>query len=176
MQPAIAAKSQDPRQQIRSSVFLSAVLAHKGGSKPVRVRNISVTGALLDGTNLPLEGAAVQLRRGNLCAAGEVAWQGRDNCGIRFNEPIDLEPWVSRVGHAGQRRVDNILATLRAGDVPDDAVEENGGAALKNISAELTAISEDLGNLPDSKLELAEWVLRLDAIAQRLRNLVANAE
>jgi hypothetical protein len=176
MQPAIAANIQDPRAEVRSSVFLNAVLTHSGESTAVRVRNLSVTGALLEGSALPPEGTGILLRRGDLCAAAAVAWQKSNNCGIRFDRPINVEPWVSRIGHAGQRRVDDIVATIRAGNLPRGRVESPTGDDLEDISHELSRMSEDFSNLPTMTIELAERVLQLDAVAQRLRNWVTNKE
>lgn len=166
-----AANTHEPRKDVRSNVFLSAVLALRSGSRGVRVRNISRLGALLDGKGLPPKGTAVRLRRGDLCIAGQVAWQDGDNCGVCFDASIDLAPWLMRVGHSGQHRVDNVLAALRTGHELN--AEQGDKVGIDEISAELTRISEDLGDLPDLTMQLAEKVLQIDAVAQRLRNWIA---
>ena len=168
------ANTQDPREHLRSNVFLSAALGHGRDSRPVRIRNVSAMGALVDGKNLPNEGASVRLRRGGLCAGGEVVWQSEGQCGIRFHNCIDVEPWLTRIGHSGQCRVDNLVEALRSGNAPSGQVERAPGGGIEEISAELTRINEDLGNLPDLTIELAEELLRIDAVAQRLRDWVAN--
>ena len=171
------ANTQDPREHVRSNVFLSAVLAQGAQSKPVRVRNISAMGALLDGTALPGAGTAVRLRRGNLCITGQVAWLDKSLCGVRFDQPIDVEPWVRRVEHLGQRRVDHVVAAWRTGGaIPSEtepAISNIG--RLDEISAELTRLSIEFADFPGLTVELAERLLKLDAVAQRLRNWVSNA-
>ena len=77
-----------------------------------------------------------------------------------------------RVGHSGQHRVDNVLAALRTGHKLN--AEQGHKVGIDEISAELTRISEDLGDLPDLTMQLAEKVLQIDAVAQRLRNWIAD--
>jgi hypothetical protein len=163
-----AANTQDSREHVRSNVFLNAVLMIGKSSAAVRIRNISTMGALLDGTDLPAEGVAITLRRGDLDAAAQVAWQDESHCGIRFERPINVEPWTKRVEHIGQRRVDAVVAALRAGQHLG-AERPAEPFSLGEISLELCRVTEELGNLPNLTLELAEKLLRLDAVAQRLR-------
>src|ERR1051325_1703403 len=80
--------SADPRSNVRANVFLAATLIAAGNSRPVRIRNISSQGALLDGPALPPEGSIVHLRRGSLSVDGEVAWQVEDQCGLRFGTDV----------------------------------------------------------------------------------------
>ena len=74
----------------RSNVFLAATLVVAGTSVPVRVRNISARGALIDGGKLPPEGTAIELRRGSLAATGAIAWHVSGQCGVRFDADIDV--------------------------------------------------------------------------------------
>jgi len=84
----------DGRIEDRSNVFLSAALVTSSSSVPVRIRNLSSRGALLDGAALPVAGVQVQLVRGMLRANGHVAWQDGSLAGINFggpgNRPADL--------------------------------------------------------------------------------------
>ena len=158
----------------RSNVFLTATLVMAGGSVAVRVRNISARGALIDGSKLPPEGAPVDLRRGSLIAHGEIAWQTDDHCGVRFAADIDVESWTRRVGHSGQHRVDDMVALARRPAV--DAVSPVPAArqdSLALISADMAETCERLAGRPDLVNAFAEELLELDAIAQRLRNVLS---
>jgi hypothetical protein len=62
------------RSELRSNLFLSAELVVGPAALPVRVRNLSPHGALVDGGSLPPAGASVRLVRGDLSAEGEIAW------------------------------------------------------------------------------------------------------
>ena len=175
-----AANTQDPREHVRSNVFLSAVLDCGTVSGPVRVRNISATGALLEARDLPREGTRIRLRRGELHVAGDVAWSKEGSCGIRFRHPVDIFQWIKKVEHAGQRRVDDVVARLRAGEsLSDDSVflaEPSALPELEQIAQELTQLSQDLASAPGLAAEMAEELIRLDTLAQRLRSWVAAAE
>ena len=129
----------------RSNVFLTATLVMARGSVAVRVRNISARGALLDGSQLPPEGAAVDLRRGSLVAHGQIAWRTNDECGVRFDADVDVASWTKRVGHTGQQAVDEIVALVRRPAAsaavspvpPASLVHATGEDSLARISADL---------------------------------------
>ncbi len=178
MSKVVSGGAEDSRANGRSNVFLTATLVAAGASGPVRVRNISAQGALLDGPNLPQKGAAVHLRRGSLSAEGEVAWQEHDRCGVRFNADVEVEHWVRRVGHSGQEQVDTIIAELPESSARTFAETlTHSDNSLDAISADLTAACERIVNLPDLVAAHPDEMLRLDAISQRLRHfLEANDE
>jgi len=159
----------------RSNVFLTATLVMASGSVAVRVRNISARGALIDGAALPPEGTAIELRRGSRAAAGDIAWRDAAHCGVRFDADIDVEAWTRRVGHAGQHAVDDLVAQVKrpaaaAALAPAPAPRADSLAA---ISADLTQTCERLAARPDIVTACAEDLLALDAIAQRLRNVLS---
>lgn len=171
MLSASTGSANDLRATARSNVFLAATLLAAGESIPVRVRNISSCGVLIDSGSLPGVGSPVQLRRGSLSADGEIAWQSGGHYGVRFHLEVDVEEWVRQVGNAGQQRVDRIVTLLRQPPFPDAAslVLASSVDSLDAISAGLTAICERLANSSAMVTDHPEDLLRLDAIAQRLR-------
>jgi hypothetical protein len=171
----------ESRTDRRSNVFLTATLVMAGGSVAVRVRNISARGALVDGPGLPAEGATVDLCRGSLIAHGDIAWQADDQCGVRFDADIDVESWTRRVGHTGQQAVDDMVALVRrpaatgaASPVPPASLMQAARQdSLALISADLAEACERFAARPDFVNNCAEELLELDAIAQRLRNVLS---
>jgi hypothetical protein len=161
----------DQRSAGRSNVFLAAVLHGGAGAAPVRIRNISATGALIEATSLPPAGTAVRLVRGDLCAGGELAWTSARHAGIRFADAVDVEAWVKRVGHSGQQRVDGVVAALRRSEsVPQELQEGARVDSLRSISAALDELCATLAG-GDVSLGLGEQLIKLDAIAQALRRV-----
>lgn len=108
----------DSRAAPRTSLYLAASLYTDGSSLPVRIRNISETGALLDGAVIPDSGAIVQLIRGELIVDGLVAWAREGRFGLRFSGRIDVQQWRATVSNSEQQRVDEIVRLVKAGAVP----------------------------------------------------------
>lgn len=78
------------RKSRRSNVLMAASLELSGTSLPVRLRNLSVEGALVEGDKLPVEGASIMFRKGDLSVPGHVAWAKTRHAGISFD--IKLAP------------------------------------------------------------------------------------
>jgi PilZ domain-containing protein len=169
----MAELQEDNRSEGRSNVFLTAALETGAGSTAVRIRNLSSVGALVDGGAFPPVGAKVRLLRGPLKANGEIVWQEKINCGIRFDEPINVIDWVQRPGHSGQQRVDGIVAAIRnSNPVPRELQQAHeADESLAAISQALDGICERLARTPSMSIELGEELLRLDAIGQSLRKI-----
>jgi hypothetical protein len=106
------------RAQTRSSLFLAAVLRSGSQQSPVKVRNMSLNGAMIESPFTPPVGAVVQLIRGSLRADGKVMWSSSDRCGLRFDKEIAIKQWLAPPSKAQQERVDEIVSLVRAGAVP----------------------------------------------------------
>lgn len=167
--------SSEARSDPRSNVFLMAVLYSGAGSTPVRVRNLSVGGALLEGARLPVEGAAAELRRGSLNAAGEVAWSQGGFCGLQFAGAVEVDEWIRRVGPEHQQRIDAAIASHRSGTIADAHLavlnRPKVQATLDATSIDLLKIAERIASMPDCTIELAEEILKIEAAAQTLRSV-----
>lgn len=63
-----------------------------GHNRSVRVRNLSVAGALLESDDLPAVGTRVKLRKGDLSATGKIVRLDGGLAGVQFERlinPID---------------------------------------------------------------------------------------
>ena len=89
-------------------MFLVATLTAEGTSVPVRVRNLSPTGALVEAPGLPAAGSPVVLRRGTLEASGSVAWVQAGRAGLSFTMPVIVSAWLPTKQSARQAQVDRI--------------------------------------------------------------------
>jgi hypothetical protein len=159
------------RSESRSNVFLAAALNTGSRAVPVRIRNLSPRGALVEGELLPPVGSAVRLVRGALDASGDLAWRGSGQAGINFAAAIDVGAWVKRVGHGGQQQVDGVVSALRGGGTvsPSDPVTELGSLAA--VSEALDRLCEDLAGTPNMSVQLGEKLVKLDSVAQALRRI-----
>lgn len=164
----------DNRSEGRSNVFLAATLSAGARQIPVRIRNISTRGALIEGSGLPSAGSQIGLMRGPLSIAGHLAWEGNRAAGLNFDSEIVVADWVRGSGHGGQQRVDQVVAALRASSkIPAAPPEESQSASLAAISAALERICERLASHPGMSIELGEELVEIDTIAQILRKFAA---
>lgn len=72
----------------RARVQLNAALETTTEEVPVVLRNLSCTGAMLEGKNLPTVNRTAVLKRGGVEAMGVVVWHAGDRCGFHFFDPI----------------------------------------------------------------------------------------
>jgi hypothetical protein len=113
-----ARRDGDSRTTPRSNMFLAAVLQGPGSGAPVKLRNMSPMGALVEAASPPLAGDEVHVVRGSLRVAAVVAWSGKGRCGLRFLSPVIVREWLAPPGNAAQRRVDDAVRIMKLGAVP----------------------------------------------------------
>lgn len=85
------------RKTRRSNVLMSASLELSGISLAVKLRNLSADGALVEGDKLPVEGASILFRKGDLSAAGHVAWANGRQAGIAFVQKLNPDQLLRHV-------------------------------------------------------------------------------
>lgn len=172
------------RRSRRANVFLAGVIHCGGSSFPVRIRNLSPTGALVDGKDMPAATGVVRLQRGPHSASATVVWSNPAGCGVRFESAVPVHEWIAYGrGHSGQQRVDDMLASVRAGGEADAAVDSSTPLAaigrlqaaeqLDMLARELQQIAADLSDIPAVAEEDITALQRLDIAAQRLVGLAA---
>ena len=85
------------RKTRRSNVLMSASIELSGKSLPVKLRNLSADGALVEADMLPVEGASIMFRKGELCVQGRVAWAKTRHAGISFARKLEPEEVLRHV-------------------------------------------------------------------------------
>ncbi len=85
------------RKSRRSPVYLAAAVEIAGVPQPVKLRNLSEEGALIEGERLPLEGTTTFFERNELRLKSRVIWvQGR-YAGIAFARTLRQEEVLRHV-------------------------------------------------------------------------------
>ncbi|HET7816301.1 MAG TPA: PilZ domain-containing protein [Sphingomicrobium sp.] len=79
------------RRSRRSNVLLAASIEVSGAVVPVKLRNLSTEGALIEGDGLPVEGSEVMFRRNEISVSSRVAWVHGKQAGVAFRRPIHQE-------------------------------------------------------------------------------------
>ena len=131
--------ARDRRASRRSNLLLVAEIEYDGLIAQVRIRNVSDTGAMVEGPQVPKAGTRLWLKRGTLKVRASVAWADRGKAGLHFDEQLPVEIWAGGkpkpaepAGLKDQRQIDALQAAIRAGhsttafDTPPSASPEAG--------------------------------------------------
>ena len=85
------------RRTRRSPVLLAASVEVAGVVTPVKLRNLSEEGALVEGDRLPLEGSTTFFERNDLRVKSRVAWVHGKLAGLAFARPLQREQVLRNV-------------------------------------------------------------------------------
>lgn len=85
------------RRSRRSRVLLAATLETRSGTIPVKLRNLSAQGALVEGQDLPIEGTEVLFRRNELSERGRIVWVDGSHAGVAFSDQLQPEQVLQHV-------------------------------------------------------------------------------
>ncbi|MEO5773111.1 MAG: hypothetical protein ABIQ32_03200 [Sphingomicrobium sp.] len=142
----------DIRDGARRTMFLGALLCRGTEEAPVKIRNMSALGALVDSPIVPAPNSLIQLVRGHYVATGRVVWSGGGRCGIRFCSEISVNDW---------------LAPIEAQRAPPVASEPRATAPLQHVEPAAAPQAEPA---PDDLRKAAALVEKV------ARTLAADAE
>ena len=183
------ARSADPaeaehRLEHRSNLFVIATLYAESDSTPVRIRNMSQAGALVEGAALPCAGSPVRLSRGSLTVSGHVVWLSNGRAGLKFAGSICISDWLpSAQRNPRQQYVDEVVYQSRQGsgaiatsaalrplsDQP--ASSDRVVLELVNIKVSLERVADDLASDPETPARHAFSLQVLDFAVQSLVRL-----
>lgn len=170
MQSSLRQDASDRRSETRQTLTLAASLYCDGSSSPVKIRNISSTGALVESRGALATGTLVQLVRGPLIIHALVTWSENGRCGLKFSGSIDVRQWRATPINTEQQRVDELVKLVKAGAVPlpvNEASEDLPDGA-DGLSADLRRALELLENLGD---RLAKDAIVVALYPAELQNL-----
>ena len=175
--------AESQRREDRVSLFVMANLHAEALGGPVKLRNISPCGALIEGEVLPGRGSAVALCKGDLAVPGTVVWRNANRAGLSFANPTDVSQWLPSA--QAQKSADETFRKLKVEQAqqPGDRV---GCAPLHTsfVSTEemerAAAALDDLASMLalDDRVvvEFASKLQSLDIAAQLLRKMAARRD
>lgn len=91
------------RRSGRSPVLLSAKVEFGNSELPVILRNLSSRGALIEGKQLPPEGAIAMFKRNQLSVPGRIVWVEGRFAGLAFNRELERDELLREVPKPRQR-------------------------------------------------------------------------
>lgn len=147
--------------QHRSRVMLAAHIISQGFSIDVRIRNLSRSGALIEGEIVPSASTTVELLRNNLSVRAEVVWSKPGRCGVKFDVPISIEEWVGSLqsptppptayNDADARPsvpLPTWLSTDRPADDLEDRLPTRVGEEIAYVQRLIDSVALDLSSTP----------------------------
>ena len=151
------------RKDRRSLVLLAAKLRTPQGLLDVRLRNLSISGALLEAEYPPAKGLRVVFERGDTIVPARIAWSGGNRFGIQFDTPIeesellaDLTPAAARADvrtlFVAPEWRDQVLVHVSR---PKQGAQPPAPAIFKRPGLRTTANSEE--RLPGDSWAHAPW-------------------
>jgi hypothetical protein len=86
----------EQRRADRVRLLLTARLVTTTDEFPVMLRDISLTGAMVEGSRLPAMGVDLLLKRGALEIFAQVVWVGGRCAGLEFETPLGVREFATQ--------------------------------------------------------------------------------
>jgi len=167
------------RSTPRSHLFLSATIHFDQISAPIRLRDLSASGARVEGTTLPEIGVTATIRRGILHASGTIVWRNRKGCGFRFDSPLALHKWMPEQASRDQTAIADSVEVLPFQAPPPaskalrDVLPHRLAEELAYVGRLLESLGDDLSAEPLIVMRHAEKLQNLDISTQILGHVAA---
>jgi hypothetical protein len=172
------------RAETRTNMFVIASMSALTASGPIKIRNLSRHGALIEGAALPGLGEHLKLRKGPVCATGRIVRLHGNKAGVRFDGPINAAHWLPS-GHPGQQRVDDVFHSIKADSavcaehqdtVPSTARTPADPAQLRQLALELNSLADVWAGDASVVVRHGLKLQTLDVASQMLRRLAGEAQ
>jgi len=164
------------RRAPRSNLFLAAAIEAGGTQAPVRIRNLSETGAMLEGPAFPPVGTMLALKRQEVEIAAEVVWVSPPRCGVHFQGRVTVPEWIAGKRARptfGQSRVDAIQAAVRSGEAVPETPAPQAGAEEGGISLD-ERIAREIAYVQGLFKELSADLIADPAVVESHARLLQN--
>jgi hypothetical protein len=170
------------RIESRNNIFVMATVYSGSSSIPVRVRNMSRSGALIEAAALPPTGTPVRLSRGSLNVTCAIMWVDRGRAGLHFATPVAVSDWLPQGKRgSGQQLIDEVVHQTLLGRAPiaaSDSPLSRPNGTLAGELGELRQLLERAGEeLAMDNMVTAHHLAALqmiDGVAQALARLAAD--
>jgi len=172
------------RADPRKAMFVAAELHVGNASTPVKIRNMSTKGALVEAPTLPPAGVAVRLVRGPLAARGSMSWSEGGRGGVALSDRVSVDDWIRGKLPLHQARVDAMIAEIRksgmeprslVGAEPKPTLDASGNAIedeLRSLAGLISGLENALIDDPHVIERHGEALQKIDQAQQRIGALL----
>ena len=159
-------------------MFVMAAISAPTASGPVRIRNLSPSGALIEAKALPMPGELVMLRRGEDSISGKVVWTEGGRAGLHFEAKVQVAKWLP-AGQSAQARLDETFQQMKnaaqgspppASNAPLHSTMPSA-LDLRRIARAIDALADDLADDPAVVGRYGTRLQALDIAGQALRKV-----
>lgn len=170
------------RSEVRTNMFVLATLVAGTASNRVKIRNMSPSGALIEGPLLPRTGTTFSLCRADTTLTGRVAWSTGNRAGLSFDGRAVVADWLPST-NAGQRATDQAVQLAKAeklaGLLPSSQSPLPTSAILARdltaMAAMLDQLADELSSDPQVVAKYMTKLQVLDIAGQALRTVAIQA-
>lgn len=147
---------------------------------PVRIRNMSPSGALIEASVIPELGTKVVLKRGSLQVVGRIIRKVERRAGIAFEAIVYVADWMSRQPSAPQQQIDRLVSHFQTDGQFSTCSSDETRYTFRagSIEAELMTLRSDLAELEakliDDPILIANHpeIQALDISLQRIDRMI----
>ena len=142
----------ESRAAARTNLFLAATMHSADTQHPVKIRDLSATGARIETSLVSEVGDAVTLVRGRLSVHARVTRSGARFCGLSFNSPVSIQAWMTNpVLLERQRGRPRVAVEGEVATLVHSEAEMAGSVAeeLSRVSRWLGIFGQTLANDPE---------------------------
>jgi hypothetical protein len=157
-------------------MFVLATMSAAQASGPVKIRNMSASGALIEGASLPQAGESITLRRGDKAIAARIVWSEHGRAGLRFAGRATVRDWLPSA-QSGQQDVDEAFQAVKSGEVVERMIAPTIGpftsSDLRQLARAIDALADDLADDAAFISRHGTKLQALDVASQTLRKLAS---
>jgi hypothetical protein len=161
-------------------MFVLATLSATTVTGPIKIRNMSSTGALIEGAPLPQMGEQVRLRKGQLSACGTVVWLDAGRAGVRFDNRVEVAAWLPaqsgkhQAADQGSHQVNADWSRDSVSRVPNVKPPPLDRNDLLGLAEALDGLANDLAGDPRAVARYTTSLQTLEVASKTLRKLAAS--
>lgn len=163
------------RVEQRTNMFVLATFFSASASGQIKIRNMSPSGALIEGSVMPAVGEQLHLSRGTASIKGRVVWCLAGKAGVEFDGRVAVGDWTPGRNSA-QERLDHVVQQVKSGAVPSGADERSisqalGSSDLERLARAVDVLSDALADDPTIVARFGTKLQTLDVASQVLRKI-----
>ena len=160
----------ESRSATRTNLFLAATLHSGNVAHPVKIRDLSASGARIETSLVTEVGDAVTLVRGGLRVDARVTWRAERFCGLSFTAPVSIAAWMTHpvLLERNRMRPRVVLESEVAALAHSEEASGSVAAELARVSCWLGTFGQTLASDPVVLLKHGTELAKLRLAARTL--------